>query len=112
MYTLTAVSKTYANGFTALRDIDLRLSAGECVALIGPSGAGKTTLFRLLNCTLRPTTGTMTLNGVASTTLYGKRLRHMRRNIATIYQNHNLVPRLRVMHNVLAGRLGHWSTAR
>jgi phosphonate transport system ATP-binding protein len=112
MYTLQRVSKTYSNGFTALRDVDLHIATGERVALIGSSGAGKTTLFRLLNCTLRPTAGTLTIATVDSATLHGRRLRQMRRRIGTIYQQHNLVPRLRVMHNVLAGHLGRWSTAR
>lgn len=112
MYTLTGVGKTYTNGFQALRNIDLRIDPGEQVALIGSSGAGKTTLFRLLNCTLRPTVGTMTIGEIDSTTLHGRRLRHVRRTIGTIYQQHNLVPRLRVMHNVLAGHLGRWSVLR
>jgi len=112
MYTLRGVSKTYPNGCTALQALDLHLEAGERVALIGPSGAGKTTLFRLLNCTLRPSAGTLSVGGVDSTHLYGKRLRHLRCRIGTIYQQHNLVPRLRVMHNVLAGHLGRWSTLR
>lgn len=112
MYTLDRVRKTYPNGLTALHALDLRIAPGERVALIGPSGAGKTTLFRLLNCTLRPSAGTLTIDGVESTHLYGKRLRLLRRQIGTIYQQHNLVPRLRVMHNVLAGHLGRWSTWR
>lgn len=112
MYALHGVSKTFADGFTALQDLDLRLEAGEQVALIGSSGAGKTTLFRLLNCTLRPTAGRLSIAGVDSATLYGRRLRQVRRTIGTIYQQHNLVPRLRVMHNVLAGHMGRWSAAR
>ena len=112
MYTLRGVGKTYASGFSALRGVDVYIAAGERVALIGPSGAGKTTLFRLLNCTLRPTTGTLTVAGLATTQLHGKRLRQVRSTIGTVYQQHNLVPRLRVMHNVLAGHLGRWSTAR
>jgi phosphonate transport system ATP-binding protein len=112
MYTLQGVSKTYPNGCVALQGIDLHLAAGERVAVIGPSGAEKTTLFRVLNCTLRPSSGTLTIGGVESTRLSGKRLRHLRCRIGTIYQQHNLVPRLRVMHNVLAGHLGHWSTLR
>ncbi|MGQ4810149.1 Vitamin B12 import ATP-binding protein BtuD [Candidatus Entotheonellaceae bacterium PAL068K] len=112
MYTLTGVGKTYANGFTALQNIHFRITTGERVALIGPSGAGKTSLFRLLNCTLRPSTGTLGLGDVDSSQLYGKHLRRLRRSIGTIYQQHNLIPRLRVMHNVLAGHLGRWSVWR
>ena len=112
MYTLSGVTKVYPNGCAALRGLDLQLAPGEQVALIGPSGAGKTTLFRLLNCTLRPSAGTLRVGGIDSAQLYGKRLRHLRCRIGTIYQQHNLVPRLRVMHNVLAGHLGRWSTMR
>lgn len=112
MYILQGVSKIYPNGCVALQALDLHLATGERVAVIGPSGAGKTTLFRMLNCTLRPSSGTLTVAGVESTQLYGKRLRHLRCRIGTIYQQHHLVPRLRVMHNVLAGHLGHWSTLR
>ncbi len=112
MYTLRGITKTYLHGCTAIAGLDLHLDAGEHVAVIGPSGAGKTTLFRLLNCTLRPSAGTLHVGGIDSAQLYGKRLRHLRCRIGTIYQQHNLVPRLRVMHNVLAGHLGRWSTLR
>jgi phosphonate transport system ATP-binding protein len=90
----------------------LTVRRGEKVALIGPSGAGKTTLFRLLNLTLRPTSGRLFLDGADVLELHGSRLRDARRKIGTIYQQHNLVPRLKVVHNVLCGRLGQWSTAR
>jgi len=112
MFTLSGVGKTFANGFAALRHVDLRLGSGERVALIGASGAGKTTLLRLLNCTLRPSTGTLTIGQINSAQLHGTRLRYVRRTIGTIYQQHNLIPRLRVMHNVLAGHLGRWSGLR
>lgn len=80
--------------------------------MIGPSGAGKTTLFRMLNCTLRPTSGRLWINGDETGSLHGRRLREVRRKIGTIYQQHNLVPRLKVIHNVLSGQLGRWSTLR
>ncbi|MGB4855688.1 MAG: ATP-binding cassette domain-containing protein, partial [Candidatus Dechloromonas phosphoritropha] len=49
----------HANGLRALHALDLRLEAGECVAVIGPSGAGKTTLLRVLLGTLKPVRGTI-----------------------------------------------------
>jgi phosphonate transport system ATP-binding protein len=111
-YRLEEVCKVFGRRQIALDGIDLVVQRGERVALIGPSGAGKTTLFRLLNCTLRPTSGRLWINGEDVATIHGKRLRQVRGRIGTIYQQHNLVPRLRVIHNVLAGRLSRWSTLR
>jgi phosphonate transport system ATP-binding protein len=111
-YRLEDVGKIYSGRQVALGGVDLLVRRGEKVALIGPSGAGKTTLFRLLNLTIRPTSGKLLLDGADVVDLHGKRLRDARRKIGTIYQQHNLVPRLKVVHNVLCGRLGQWSTAR
>lgn len=111
-YELAKVGKTFGRRQTALAGIDLKVSRGEKVALIGPSGAGKTTLFRILNCTLRPSSGRLWIDGEEVESLHGRRLREVRRGIGTIYQQHNLVPRLKVIHNVLSGRLGRWSALR
>ncbi|MGH7772078.1 MAG: phosphonate ABC transporter ATP-binding protein [Candidatus Binatia bacterium] len=111
-YRLEKVAKAFGRQQVAVEGIDLEVQRGEKLALIGPSGAGKTTLFRMLNCTLRPTSGRLWVNGDEVADLHGKRLRLVRRKIGTIYQQHNLVPRLRVIHNVLSGNLGSWSTAR
>lgn len=111
-YRLEKVTKVFDRRLVVVDEIDLGVKRGERVALIGPSGAGKTTLFRMLNCTLRPSAGKLWINGDEVVTLHGKRLREVRRKIGTIYQQHNLVPRLKVVHNVLAGNLGNWSTVR
>jgi phosphonate transport system ATP-binding protein len=111
-YRLKAVRKVFGRQQTALDGISFAVDNGERVALIGPSGAGKTTLFRLLNCTLRPSSGSIWINGENVETLHGRRLRHARSRIGTVYQQHNLVTRLRVIHNVLSGRLGRWPTLR
>ena len=108
-YHLERVRKVFGREQVALEGFDLKVGQGERVALIGPSGAGKTTLFRMLNCTLRPTSGRLRIGGQEAAELYGRRLRRLRRRIGTIYQQHNLVPRLRVVHNVLSGGLGDWS---
>jgi len=110
MYELERVRKVFADGVIALDDLSLTVGRGEHVAFIGPSGAGKTTLFRLLNLTLRPTSGHLRLDGLDVSSLSGRDLRRARMRIGTIYQQHNLVGRLRVVHNVLAGNLGRWST--
>jgi phosphonate transport system ATP-binding protein len=109
MYRLEHLGKVFTDGTIAVNDVTLDIQAGECVAVIGPSGAGKTTLFRLLNVTLRPTSGRLWFDDVEMESLSGRRLRQLRRRIGTVYQQHNLVPQLRVIHNVLAGRLGRWS---
>ena len=108
-YRLRDVRKVFGRGQAALEGFDLDVARGEQVALIGPSGAGKTTLFRMLNCTVRPTSGRLSIGGRDVGGLYGRQLREVRRRIGTIYQQHNLVPRLRVVHNVLSGMLGRWS---
>src|SRR5919197_1316861 len=112
MYKLDHLSKVFPDGTVAVDEITLCLEPGERVAVIGPSGAGKTTLVRLLNATLRPTSGRLRFGDEDITKLSGRRLRQIRRRIGTVYQQHNLVPQLRVVHNVLAGKLGRWPLAK
>ncbi len=111
MFSLRGVTKRFKTGEPALDGMDLEIRPGERVAFIGPSGAGKTTLFRVLNCTLKPTSGEYRIAGRDVGRLRGRALRETRRKIGTVYQHHNLVGRLRVVHNVLAGRLGGWGVA-
>ena len=111
-YELEGIGKTFERGEVALDDVSLAVGRGEHVAFIGPSGAGKTTLFRILNLTLVPTTGLLRVAGTDVAGLDGRGLRDLRRRVGTVYQQHNLVGRLRVVHNVLAGHLGRWSTAK
>jgi len=110
VYELRGITKVFGDT-PALDGVSLTVSRGEHVAVIGPSGAGKTTLFRLLNLALRPTSGTLRFDGADVSTLSDAGLRRARTRIGTIYQQQNLVGRLRVVHNVLAGNLGRWSTA-
>lgn len=110
VYELVEVRKVFPGNITALDGVTLRIEAGEQVAIIGPSGAGKTTLFRLLNCTLLPTSGILRIHGREVKQTRRRHLRQLRQHIGTVYQQQNLVPRLPVIHNVLAGRLGAWST--
>lgn len=92
-----------------LADIDFQMAHGQRAALIGPSGAGKTTLLRLIAGVLWPTTGTVTVLDRETGTLSGAALCDLRREVGFLYQQDNLVPGLRVAHNVLMGRLGQWS---
>ncbi|MEG0540767.1 MAG: phosphonate ABC transporter ATP-binding protein [Angelakisella sp.] len=99
------VSKTYPNGFCALKDLTLQIEQGEFVAIIGLSGAGKSTLIRAINRMHDVTAGTLMVNGVDVMTLRGKALRHFRRNIGMIFQSFNLVTRTTVLRNVLTARV-------
>jgi phosphonate transport system ATP-binding protein len=112
VYELRELRKVFPGGTVAVDEISLTVTPGEQVAVIGPSGAGKTTLFRMLNLTLRPTSGTLAIGGINVSRLSDEEMRQQRLRIGTIYQQHNLVGRLRVVHNVLAGNLGRWSTLR
>lgn len=96
------------NGY-ALDDVDLAVEPGEAVGLVGPSGAGKTTLLRLLNGTQRPTSGSVRVGDQELPALSVRELRFLRSRIGVIHQDLDLVPNLRVIRNVLAGRLGRLS---
>lgn len=93
-------------GLVAASDVSLSIGAGEAVALVGPSGAGKTTLLRLLNGTVRPDAGSVRSLGRELATLPGRELRGVRARIAFVPQDFGLVPELRVIQNVTAGRVG------
>jgi len=93
----------------ALDGIDLTIEAGEAVAVVGPSGAGKTTLLGLLNGTVRPDRGTVSVDGGVLHDLSPSELRRVRADIGFIHQDLALVPNVRVLQNVLHGRLGRMS---
>lgn len=112
IYSLKDVCKSYdtRNGAVrALNGLTFDVEKGERVALLGPSGAGKTTLFRLFNATLRPTSGILRFSGRDLSAMSGRDLRSARRRIGTIYQQPHLVPTLSSLQNTLCGRLGSWS---
>lgn len=114
IYSLNQVSRTYtgrSGEVPAVSGLTFTVQSGEIVALIGPSGAGKTTLFRLLNGTLRSSGGTLRFDGRDVSAMGARELRSMRRRIGTIYQLHHLVPSLSALQNTLCGRLGYWSLA-
>ena len=97
----------YPNGYEALKDVSLSVRDGEVTAIIGRSGAGKATLLRCINGLDRGATGTLTIDGVDVLGAHGDGLRAIQRRVGFIWQEYNLVERLSVMSNVLAGRLGH-----
>ena len=101
---LEAVHKHYSTGdldVHALRGIDLRIDAGEFVAIMGPSGSGKTTLLEILGCLSHPTSGRYRLNGRAVDEIDADGLAKLRgEEIGFVFQSFNLLPRLSAVENV------------
>ena len=93
----------------ALDGVSLEVASGETVALVGTSGSGKTTLLRTINALVPITSGSVIVDGTPVESLRGKDLREMRTRLAFIAQHHDLVDRLHVHQNVMAGALGRWS---
>ncbi len=97
---------------TVLDGLSLEASRGERIAILGPSGTGKTTLFRAIGGFAPIASGTIHVAGTDVGSARRKRLRHLRSRIGLVSQRHDLVDRLRVYQNVMAGALGRWSSAR
>jgi putative ABC transport system ATP-binding protein len=98
------VTKIFGEGAAAVRavnGIDLTVSAGELVLIMGPSGSGKTTLLTMLGGLLRPTSGTIEIDGVDIASLDEHHLVELRRTgIGFIFQSFNLWDALTVLENV------------
>ncbi len=86
----------------ALREVDLKISAGEAVVLRGPSGSGKTSLLSLLGCMARPTAGSIRIAGQEVGRLPERFLTQVRREkFGFIFQQLNLINELKVIDNLL-----------
>ena len=99
------IAKEFHNGTKALIDVDFRVSQGEFVSVIGPSGAGKTTLFRILNGMMKCTGGQVLLDDKRFDSLKGRKKRELQKSIATIYQDFCLVENSTCLKNVLTAGL-------
>jgi phosphonate transport system ATP-binding protein len=111
MLTFDKVTRRFGER-VAVADATLTIPGGQMVGIIGRSGAGKSTLLRMVNRLIDPSEGRLSFDGRDITELRGGRLHAWRASAAMIFQQFNLVPRLDVLTNVLAGRLNRIPTAR
>jgi len=108
--------KSFA-GFRAVSDVDLAVAEGEIAAVIGPNGAGKSTLFNLITGHLRPTAGSVFVNGRDITGVAPHKICGM--GLGRSFQRTNIFPKLTVLENVRSALLAHrgqgpnfWSRAK
>jgi ABC-type ATPase involved in cell division/cell division protein FtsX len=97
---LAAVSKSFGRS-PALKEVTLTVAPGELVEVTGPSGSGKTTLLRLVHGQLRPNSGEVWLDGRGLHRRWRRGLGRARREVAFIFQDQRLLPRLNALENLI-----------
>ncbi|MEH7125700.1 cell division ATP-binding protein FtsE [Bacillus sp. JJ1503] len=100
MIEMQDVYKKYPNGVVAANGIDVHIKPGEFVYVVGPSGAGKSTFIKMMYREEKPTSGTITINGVNLGKLKANKVPLLRRNIGVVFQDFKLLPTLSVYENV------------
>ena len=97
---VTDVQKTYKTGTVALYDVDLTISKGEFVFVIGASGSGKSTLIKMLYREEKPDKGSIMIGGINVAKLKDRKVYILRRKLGVVFQDFKLLPRLTVYENV------------
>jgi cell division transport system ATP-binding protein len=100
MIDFSHVYKTYPGPVHALRNINLTIEKGEFVFLTGPSGAGKTTLFRMLSAFDKVTSGKIHVAGYNLSKITAAEIPHFRRRIGVVYQDFRLLKNKTIFENV------------
>ncbi|MDH4867921.1 phosphonate ABC transporter ATP-binding protein [Alcaligenes nematophilus] len=103
MIRVRGLNKCYGSN-KVLCGVDMDAEAGEFLVVLGQSGAGKSTLLRCMNRLAQADTGELSVAGIDA--MSAQDTRALRRQVAMIFQHHDVVPRLSVLRNVLTGRLG------
>ena len=99
---LNAVTRTYGSR-VALDEVNVSLERGELAFLVGPSGAGKTSLLKLINREIRPTSGEVWVDGLPAHEMKTSRIAELRRRVGVVFQDYKLLPRLTALENVAFG---------
>jgi len=103
---LRNVSRAFAGGVFALRDVSLEISRGELVAIVGPSGSGKSTMLNIIGTLDRASVGTVEIDGLRVETLSDSHLSALRaRRIGFVFQHFHLSPGVSALDNVADGLL-------
>ena len=104
--TLSKINKVYnpgeASEVAVLHDVDLEMTKGEFVGIMGPSGSGKSTLLNIIGLLDRPTSGTLSINGQNTNRLEDAELTHLRgHKIGFVFQYHYLISAFTALENVM-----------
>lgn len=100
MIEMVDVNKTYPNGVTAVNGINVKIKKGEFVYVVGPSGAGKSTFIKMMYREEKPTSGSITVNGISLAKIRNSKVPIFRRNMGVVFQDFKLLPKLTVYENV------------
>ena len=100
MIDFTDVVKTYQQGNNALNGATMQIEDGEFVFLIGPSGSGKSTIIKLITGELKPTSGTVHVNGYSLERIRKREIPYLRRTVGVVFQDFRLIDKMTVYENV------------
>ena len=100
MIQFTDVVKTYEQGNNALNGATLQVEDGEFVFLIGPSGSGKSTIIKMITGELKPTSGTVHVNGYSLERIRKREIPYLRRTVGVVFQDFRLIDKMTVYENV------------
>ena len=100
MIEFSEVTKSYTVGTHALRGVDLQIEDGEFVFLVGPSGSGKSTIIKLITGELKPTSGTVHVNGYSLERIRKREIPYLRRTVGVVFQDFRLIASKTVYENV------------
>ena len=100
MIEFNEVTKSYSVGTKALQGVSMQIEDGEFVFLVGPSGSGKSTIIKLITGELRPTTGTVHVNGYSLERIRKREVPYLRRTVGVVFQDFRLIENKTVYDNV------------